>query len=455
MCATTWRKTTWRVTSMGDGGELARQREPRREHGAAVEVPLFRPEVLRNQQSEWLGTILVKPRAMNWWFAVLALLTVFALLLLLFAASYTRKAHVSGWLLPQQGMVRVFAPRAAVVTALMVREGMQVKQGQPLARLSAEEHSAALGDTQAGTVRALEAQRATLEVERLRAQEMVGQQRSALATRFDTLGREADSLRQEIAVQQKRLALAQQWQGRMGGLQGSGYISEQQVRIATESALDQAAKLRALQRGVLSLERERAVVRGEIEQLPSKMATQDALIERTLAANSRELGEVEARRSLVIPAPQGGTVTAVHAHTGTAVGPAAPLLSIVPRGAVLDAHLYAPSRAVGFVHAGQTVLLRYRAYPYQKFGHARGVIASVSRSAIEPSELPSMFAGASPGASAEALYRVTVTLDRQHVMAYGKAAPLQPGMQLDADILLERRRLFEWVLDPLFTLTGR
>ncbi len=275
------------------------------------------------------------------------------------------------------------------------------------------------------------------------------------STRFDTLGREADSLRQEIDVQLKRLALAQQWQQRLGGLQGSGYISEQHLRVAAESALDQAARLRTLQRGVLSLERERAMVKGELEQLPSKMATQEALIARTLAVNSREMGEVEARRSLVVPAPRSGTVTAVHAHTGTAVGPAAPLLSIVPHGAVLEAHLYAPSRAVGFVHPGQTVLLRYRAYPYQKFGHARGVIASVSRTAIEPSELPSMFAGTAPGSASEALYRVTVALDRQHVMAYGKAAPLQPGMQLDADVLLERRRLVEWVLDPVFTLTGR
>lgn len=433
---------------MNDGGS-------ERAHVAAVEVPLFRPEVLRHQQSEWMGTILVKPRALNWWFALLAALTVVAILLLLFAASYTRKAHVSGWLIPQQGMVRVFAPRSAVVTALLVREGAQVHRGQPLAQLSAEERSAALGDTQAGTVRALEAQRMTLDVEKARTQEMFAQQRAALIRRLDTLAGEIDSLRQEIGVQQKRLTLAEQWQQRMGGLQGSGYISEQQVRVAAESALDQAARLRTLQRGVLSLERERAVARGELEQLPAKMASQEALIARTLATNSRELGEVEARRSQVIPAPQAGTVTAIHAHAGSAVGPAAPLLSIVPRGAVLEAHLYAPSRAVGFVHAGQPVLLRYRAYPYQKFGHARGVIASVSRSAIEPGELPAMFASAAPGAASEAMYRVTVALERQHVMAYGEAVPLQPGMQLDADVLLERRRLFEWVLDPVYTLTGR
>jgi membrane fusion protein len=206
---------------------------------------------------------------------------------------------------------------------------------------------------------------------------------------------------------------------------------------------------------VLSLERERATVKGELDQLPSKLATQEALIARTVAVNSRDLGEVEARRSQVIPAPQSGTVTAVHAYTGSTVGPGAPLLSIVPRGAVLEAHLYAPSQAVGFVHAGQTVLLRYRAYPYQKFGHSRGVITSVSRTAIEPSELPAMFAAAAPGSTAEALYRVTVALERQHVIAYGKAAPLQPGMQLDADVLLERRRLVEWMLAPIFTLTGR
>ena len=433
---------------MNDGGGESGQ-------GTAVGVPLFRPEVLRHQQPEWLGPILIKPRAMNWWFAGISGATVLAILVLLFGASYTRKAHVAGWLIPQQGMVRVFAPRAAVVTALLVREGAQVKKGQALAQLSAEEQSTALGDTQAGTVRALEAQRMTLDVEQARTREMFAQQRAGLATRFATLGREIDSLREEIAVQEKRLALAQQWQQRMGGLQGSGYISEQQVRVAAESALDQAAKLRTLQRGVLSLTRERAVVESELDQLPSKMATQEALIARTVATNSRELGEVEARRSLVIPAPEAGTVTAIHANSGTAVGPTAPLLSIVPRNAMLEAHLYAPSRAVGFVHAGQTVLLRYRAYPYQKFGHSRGVITSVSRSAIEPSELPAMFAAGTPGTSAEALYRITVALERQHVMAYGKAAALQPGMQLDADVLLERRRLVEWVLDPVLTLTGR
>jgi membrane fusion protein len=420
---------------------------------ARAELPLFRQEVLRERQSEWMGTILLKPRAMHLWFAATAALTVLVILAVLMLASYTKKARVSGWLVPQQGMVRVFASRAAVVTTLRVAEGAQVRQGQVLAELSAEEQSAALGGTQAGAVRALEAQRATLDVEGRRAQELFAQQRAALEQRLATLERELDSMRQEIGVERQRLALARQWQARLRELTGRGYISEQQLRVAAETSLDRAAKVRTLERGALALGRERLAAQSELDQLPLKKATQEALIARTLAVTSRDLGEAEARRSLLVPAPQAGTVTALHAHPGAAVGPSAPLLSIVPRGALLEAQLYAPSRAVGFVRAGQPVLLRYRAYPYQKFGHARGVIASVSRSAIEPGELPAMFSAAA-GGPAEALYRITVALERQHVMAYGRPAPLQPGMQLDADVLLERRRLVEWVLDPVFTLTG-
>ena len=125
-------------------------------------------------------------------------------------------------------------------------------------------------------------------------------------------------------------------------------------------------------------------------------------------------------------------------------------------GARLEAHLYSPSRAVGFVRPGQQVLLRYQAYPYQKFGHYAGVVANISRSAVSTAELPAQLAGIAGGvAGSDPVYRITVTLERQTVSAYGQPVDLQPGMQLEADIALETRRLYEWVLDPLYTVTGK
>ena len=101
----------------------------------------------------------------------------------------------------------------------------------------------------------------------------------------------------------------------------------------------------------------------------------------------------------------------------------------------------------GFVEPGDRVMLRYQAYPYQKFGHQHGRVERISRSALGPGELGNAQA-------AEPYYRVTVALARQAVVAYGREEPLRPGMLLDADILGERRRLVEWLLEPLYSLKG-
>ena len=50
---------------------------------------------------------------------------------------------------------------------------------------------------------------------------------------------------------------------------------------------------------------------------------------------------------------------------------------------------------------------------------------------------------------------MTVALAAQAVTAYGRPEPLKPGMLLDADILGEKRRLIEWVFEPLYSLKGR
>jgi membrane fusion protein len=70
----------------------------------------------------------------------------------------------------------------------------------------------------------------------------------------------------------------------------------------------------------------------------------------------------------------------------------------------------------------------------------------VSRSATSASELTSLLGRT----VSEPLYRVLVALDQQTVSAYGRLEPLKPGMTVDADILLDRRRLIEWVLEPLY-----
>jgi len=120
------------------------------------------------------------------------------------------------------------------------------------------------------------------------------------------------------------------------------------------------------------------------------------------------------------------------------------LASLLPAQARLQAQLLAPSSAIGFVREQQPVLLRYAAFPYQKFGHQRGEVVQVSRA-----PLPSATPGAAP------MYRITVALERQSIAAYGLEQPLVPGMQIEADVLLERRRLIEWIFETVLGIAGR
>lgn len=421
----------------------------------AAEASLFRDEALAERQTRWLGTVVLEPRGSYRFFTLFAALAAAAVVSLFFFRSVTRTARVTGWLVPDAGLVRVFAPQAGVVAGLHVREGAAVRKGERLLTLNAEVKSAALGATQAEVSRLLGARRQLLVDQRARLQRQLAQQQLALAGRLAAFRAEQAPIGREIGLQESRLDLARRSEARLRDLQSQGFISQQQLQQSEETRLIQAGRLAGLERERIVATRERLALESELNDLPLKAQTEISLVEREISAIDQQLAEAEARREIVVAAPQDGIVTALLAEPGGHAGTAAPLLTIVPSGSRLEAHLYGPSRAVGFVRPGQPVFLRYQSYPYEKFGHYDGIVADVSGSAINPADLP--YAGVAPAApgSGEPLYRITVRLAGQAVTAYGQALALQPGMRLEAELALDTRRLYEWVLDPLYTIAGR
>jgi membrane fusion protein len=183
--------------------------------------------------------------------------------------------------------------------------------------------------------------------------------------------------------------------------------------------------------------------------LPHDATLTRADIESKLASLRQRRAEAESAKGYEVRAAVAGRVTAVQAAEGLSADPQRPLMTITPAGGRLLAELYVPSRAIGFIKRGQDVRLLYDAFPYQRFGVGAGEIEAVSATVLAPAEVTAALKIDEP------VYRVVVGLKRESVTAFGAETPLQFGMALTADIVLEQRTFLEWLLDPVFAIRGR
>ncbi len=423
---------------------------------------LFRQEVAAAQAAQYLGSVrLQRPWS---YAAVTSVALALALMLVAFATwgEVNRKARLSGVVVPSQGSLNISAPQAGVVMDLPVREGQSVEAGQVLLVLQTERQSmlgGSVSDTTERAAQQIATRLQTLSTERTLRELQTRQREQVLDDRLRTTAQQLRQAEEESALQARRVQLAQTTLARNQQLAESGFVAEAQVQVRQEELIDAKARAQALERVRLGLMQDQQTLRGERTALKAQLQSDTNQIERNRASLDQEASENAARKTMVISAPYAGTITALNLKAGQSVQSGQALATLVPQVAdsdasgpgPLQAQLFAPSRTAGFVRAGQTVYLRYDAYPYQKFGLHRGRITSVSATPFAPSELPPNLAEQllTQAGSKEALYRVNVSLDAQSIQAYGEALPLKAGLTVEADVLQERRKVWEWVLEPV------
>lgn len=410
---------------------------------------LFRKEALAGQQQAWLGSIqLLRPLSLKLLTAV-AVGSVVLVVTFLCTAEYSRKARVAGYLVPDRGVLRISSPQAATVLARQVSEGQAVKAGDVLFVLSLDAASSA-GE---GVAQSLSERQLSLNEAAEQQRRLASQQDESLRARIATLQRELAAAAVEAQAYAERLRLLREDLSKHEALRQQGFYSDtllqnkrQELLLAQAQAQNLAREREASQRDLLALQ-------AEARELPLRSQVQQGQIARDLAS-LKALGlETEARRRLILRAPADGVVSTVQAEPGQPVNPSMALAQVLPAQTQMLAHLYAPSSAVGFVRPEQAVRLRYQAFPYQRFGHQHGRVLQVSRTPLASQDLAALPLGENSGN--EPLYRITVALEHQSVAAYGQEQPLAVGMQLDADVLLEKRRLIEWIFEPLLSLARR
>lgn len=410
---------------------------------------LFRREAVQHATRRLNGTVvLATPLSLKTLGIFLAAI-IFAVSAFATQASYSRKATVAGYLVPDQGMIRAASQAPGTLQSVLVREGTLVQAGDRIAVLSLSTETAAgnVGDvisqgieteTRAARVKA-EARLAQLEVEREQTKNRLGKAEAELG-----------QVNQQVILQRQRVELAKSEWERGKEIARKGYLARREVDARRSAVLSAEQELAAHQRQVAAIEREIADIRARLASIPLEINSARSEADAAQAAISQRRAESEARRLQFVTAPVGGRVAALPVTSGQSVASGATVAIIVPTGGRIEAELLAPSRSIGFVKPGQEVALNLQAFPYQRFGSISGKVRTVSTTVISPSEV-----GLQGLNLQEPVFRIRVSLQRESMSAYGQDFPLQPGMLVSAEIVFDRRSLMEWLFDPIYAVGRR
>lgn len=413
---------------------------------------LFRQQAIEAQANSFMGAVrLATPVSHQVW-ALTALFVALVIVTWLFVGHYTRREHVAGSLEPQAGLLTITARSHGTVTGIDVTEGTIVRAGEPLLAISGDRSSVTMGDTSALISAELRSGQARLRSDLIDTQHIASEQADDLIMQQRMLHNQMRQIDAQLAIEERQVRDLSVLLHRLQALGTQGFVSALDIQQQRTQELDAESQVKSLARQRSESEQQLRSIGDQLIQLPLATATKLNDLHQQIAQNQQALAQNEADRATELRASKDGTVSAILVKPGQTVDPGQALLSVMPKGSMLQAQLLVPSSAIGFVHNGTSVALHYQAFPYQKFGVQHGVVESVSRSALTPVEITILLG---QQMSHQPLYRVMVKLDAQHVMAYGRAQTLRPGMQVDADLMLDRRRMIDWIFEPLYGMAKR
>ncbi|MGI9252062.1 MAG: HlyD family secretion protein [Pseudohongiellaceae bacterium] len=411
--------------------------------------PLYRPEALAYLGTRSFGQISIRQPLSLRLLTVGFVLIMLVMVLFVISNEYARKETVLGYLRPEPALIRVTTPAQGLVERIFTVAGSPVAVGDALLEIS-NERSMSSGENAGSVMLAeLEAQRRRLQQELANINRQATLEQERNDNRHTLLQASMEQIDRERELGESRLQLAEEELAAAATLVANNYITESGLRQLQEQVLSAATALNNVEQRGQSLRIDLDEVRYLIDNTPLAREGQANRLRNELSELARRITDIESVATLLIRAPVAGTITALNTSVGDAVSGGRQLLTIIPDGAVLEARLMIPSRAAGFVDVGQPVRLMYDSFPYQKFGTYPGTVTAISEAALAPNTL------SSPINPQEPVFVASVSIDETTVAAFGSERPLQADMLLTADIVLARRSLLDWMLEPFYTLRGR
>lgn len=348
-----------------------------------------------------------------------------------------------GEIQPIAGLVEMRAPRAGRIREIRSSDGSPVLAGASIFILDTDQATDSGATLTAQELDHAYRTQASLGQEIGQRKRITELEVSELRSRMRANDKELAIARDELTLQRDRIRLAQQNVEAGRTLHDQGLLATLSLRQREEGALQLRQGELAIQARISAAELGRSALRGQLLKAEAEGTATVLELERRRADQDDHIVQLRASAETVVTTPRAGRLTSIRVRPGQAVAGGELLATVVPERGSLQAEIWVPSGAIGRVRVGDEVRVLYDAFPYERFGLQHAVITQVSGTPLPPELLP---AGISNG---EPMYKVTARIPRQYLVGGGTTRPLQPGLRLEARIILERRSVLAWLFAPL------
>ena len=316
---------------------------------------------------------------------------------------------------------------SGILSALYVREGMEVQAGQALAQLDPTRVGSQQNEGKTKRI-ALMAQVARLSAEAggralkfppevLAVPRIVEAETDAFQARRLGVEEAVSSINRSTAMLVREQKMA-------ADMAAKGLMSDVEVmRLNRQVNEMQQQRSERISRFRQEASSELVRVQNELAQQDEQMVVREDALSRT-----------------VLKSPVHGIVKNIRVSTvGGVVASGAPIMEISPLGPRVLVEARIKTRDIGFVRVGQVAEVKLTGYDFNVYGGLEGKIEYISPDALGEVD-KSVEAG---------YYRATIAADRNNLQFKGKPLPVIPGMTASVEIRTGERSVLSYLLRPM------
>ncbi|SVT96680.1 HlyD family secretion protein [Klebsiella pneumoniae] len=415
---------------------------------------LYRTEAIEYKRHHWRGKALLLAGLPAWLIVLLSTLFLIALIVAVIFCKFTQRIDVKGEVITLPHSINVFSPQQGFIIKQYVKIGDLVKKNQPLYEIDVSRN------TSSGNVSA--AQVESINEKIYNSEEIIKKllhnKKQTLNALNEQLKTSTDSLSVTIRMLQNTQAGLKKMHDNLASYDkylSDGLITKDQYNYQHSLYFQQQSAYQSLVSQKMQLE-------SQITQLNSDKVTKAADFDNQISSQynqtndyKNQLIESNANGNLIVKATADGRIESLSATQGQTVDNGSSLAQIKPIGNVeYYLILWLPNNSIPYLKIGDSINIRYDAFPADKFGQFPGEIISISSMPASRQEM-SEYTNVNNGSTQQelALYKAIVKIKDKEFSYKGKTLSLSNGLKAQAVVFLEERPLYMWMFTPIYNIS--